>query len=135
MATTSDTHPETDAIRSTRERNEARAIDESPGLGRSSEAGLRFAVSAVERQVSLLAAQLTTAEDASTVESLMAKWAELVDRLALGPQPEVRSCPACGRLGMSAASLCGFCWSPLSPAARAAVTSATASYDGPSARD
>ncbi len=42
-------------------------------------------------------------------------WAELVDRLALGPAPELRDCPSCGKSGMRAATRCGFCWTKLEP--------------------
>lgn len=88
---------------------------ETPGTGRMSEGGLRSAVGAVDRQVSLLAAQRSTEGGASAVGDLLSTWATLLERLALGPAPDVRSCPACGHLGMSAATLCGYCWTRLSP--------------------
>ena len=44
---------------------------------------------------------------------LRASWNELVQALALGPAPETRVCPACGGVGMSAASRCGQCWAAL----------------------
>lgn len=31
------------------------------------------------------------------------------------PQPAKRPCPHCGRLGNTAATLCGFCWARLTP--------------------
>jgi hypothetical protein len=37
-------------------------------------------------------------------------WQRLVVALDLGPEPAVRPCPHCGRLGMAAATRCGFCW-------------------------
>lgn len=46
---------------------------------------------------------------------LQAAWGELVDALALGPAPQTRECPACHRIGMRAASRCGFCWIALEP--------------------
>lgn len=39
-------------------------------------------------------------------------WQRLVVALDLGPEPAVRACPKCGRLGMAQATRCGFCWSP-----------------------
>ena len=47
--------------------------------------------------------------------ALRAAWAELVNVLALGSAPETRECPTCHRIGMRAASRCGFCWSALAP--------------------
>jgi hypothetical protein len=46
---------------------------------------------------------------------LRAAWGELVDVLALGPAPQTRECPSCHRIGMRAASRCGFCWIALEP--------------------
>lgn len=37
-------------------------------------------------------------------------WRRLVAGLELGPEPEVRACPHCGRIGMAKATRCGFCW-------------------------
>lgn len=49
------------------------------------------------------------------LEQLRRDWAQLVERLALGPAPELRECPVCGRAGMRAATRCGFCWTKLAP--------------------
>jgi len=46
---------------------------------------------------------------------LVAAWADLVDQLALGPEPEVRACPACHRICMRDATACGHCFRPLPP--------------------
>lgn len=43
---------------------------------------------------------------------LKSSFAALVDLLALGPEPETRSCPHCGRRGIKAATICGYCWKP-----------------------
>jgi len=37
-------------------------------------------------------------------------WQRLVVGLDLGPEPAVRACPHCGKLGMQHATRCGFCW-------------------------
>ncbi len=42
-------------------------------------------------------------------------WTELVEVLALGPAPLTRECPKCHKIGMRAASRCGYCWSALPP--------------------
>ncbi len=54
------------------------------------------------------------AHGAPTAE-LTAAWTQLVALLALGPAPELRSCPRCGAVGMRAASRCGGCWQALPP--------------------
>jgi hypothetical protein len=41
---------------------------------------------------------------------LRAAWASVVEALALGPAPELRECPSCGRIGMRDATRCGHCW-------------------------
>ena len=46
---------------------------------------------------------------------LVAAWADLVDQLALGPEPEVRECPACHRTCMRNATACGHCFRALPP--------------------
>ena len=46
---------------------------------------------------------------------LVAAWADLVEQLALGPEPEVRECPACHRICMRNATACGHCFRPLPP--------------------
>ncbi len=51
------------------------------------------------------------------VAALRTCWVELVDALALGPAPELRDCPSCGKSGMRAATRCGFCWTKLAPLA------------------
>jgi hypothetical protein len=76
--------------------------------------GLRAFVEAVDRDVSRLPAAGNGAQ-APRVEALQASWAQLVGFLALGPAPELRDCPACGRPGMAAATVCGHCWTKLTP--------------------
>jgi hypothetical protein len=53
----------------------------------------------------------------SSLAELKLEWAKLVDVLALGPAPDVRACPTCGRTVMRQATRCGYCWKPL-PSAR-----------------
>lgn len=45
-------------------------------------------------------------------------WRRLVVALDLGPEPAVRACPQCGRLGMAMATRCGFCWNATPPKQR-----------------
>ncbi len=45
--------------------------------------------------------------------ALRTSWERLVTWLALGPAPQLRDCPKCGRSGMRDATLCGYCWEKL----------------------
>jgi len=72
--------------------------------------GIRTLVAAVERDVSRLQADH---HDASA--ALSKSWAELVAWLALGPAPQVRNCPQCGKTVMLEATTCGYCWTHLTP--------------------
>jgi len=73
---------------------------------------LRGLVAAVDREVSRLPRSEGAAEDAAS-NGLRVAWAALVDLMALGPEPDYRTCPACGNIGMRAATVCGHCWSKL----------------------
>lgn len=56
--------------------------------------------------------------EGSTQSTLLASFADLVEQLALGPEPEVRPCPVCQGIVMRAATLCGHCWTRLTPSER-----------------
>jgi len=72
---------------------------------------LRTAIAAIEVEIAHLPEQGT----AGGVTGLRSSFSELVSLLALGPEPEIRECPVCGRIGMRAATLCGYCWTKLPP--------------------
>jgi hypothetical protein len=74
--------------------------------------GLRPIIEALDVEMSRLAARSGGAAES---KALLASWAELVEYLALGPPPELRTCPSCGAVGMRAATMCGNCWAPLVP--------------------
>jgi len=74
---------------------------------------LRATVARIERQISSLPRWVI--DDESSRDSLLAAFGDLVEQLALGPEPEVRQCPSCGHTGMRAATRCGYCWTPLAP--------------------
>ena len=63
----------------------------------------------------VLVADLETEIATSTNDKLRDQWATFVTVLALGPAPATRVCPSCKRVGMKAASRCGYCWSHLDP--------------------
>jgi hypothetical protein len=73
-------------------------------------AGVRAAVATIDREMSRLPKSA-----AGGTDELVASWAKLVELLALGPAPELRECPVCKHTGMRAATLCGYCWTKLSP--------------------
>jgi hypothetical protein len=72
---------------------------------------LRSTLATLEREILRV-----SPEDARAWPSaLLATFRDLAALLALGPEPEVRPCPACGAIGMRAATRCGACWSALTP--------------------
>jgi hypothetical protein len=75
---------------------------------------LRATVAALGRELSLLPAPKSSAST-GTPHRLDECFADLVEQLALGPEPEVRDCPYCGEACMHAATLCSSCWSKLTP--------------------
>jgi hypothetical protein len=89
---------------------------EFPGLD-PARSRLRATVATIEHELSRLPKE-ATAEGDNPRQGLLAAFADLVGQLALGPEPEVRQCPACGQYGMKAATLCGFCWTKLTPLKR-----------------
>ena len=76
---------------------------------------LRAIVATIDREISRLPRQVTTDDGRTPPNGLLASWADLVEALALGPEPEVRECPHCKHIGMRAATVCGYCWTKLSP--------------------
>jgi hypothetical protein len=73
---------------------------------------LRATVARIEREISRLPTQVTD-DTGSPPNGLLASFADLVEQLALGPEPETRECPVCKHIGMRAATLCGYCWTKL----------------------
>jgi hypothetical protein len=75
---------------------------------------LRRAVATIGREIARLPTAVTN--DVGTApDGLRASFADLVEELALGPEPEMRECPVCKHVGMRAATLCGHCWTKLTP--------------------
>lgn len=62
--------------------------------------------------VAVIKRELAGAEPAG---ELRVAWDQLVDVLALGPAPELRTCATCHNVGMRAATRCMYCWSSLPP--------------------
>jgi len=60
---------------------------------------------------------LHPSSDGAAVHQVEDAASALTAMLDLGPEPHVVACPICGRLGMSGATRCGFCWTALHPTA------------------
>ena len=73
---------------------------------------LRATVAAIDAAISRLTAESGPQPRTS---ALSAAWTDLVEQLALGPEPEVRECPACHRICMRNATACGHCFRLLEP--------------------
>jgi hypothetical protein len=82
---------------------------------------LRATIAVIQRELARLPADITNDNRATPADSLRASVADLVQQLALGPEPEYRTCPACQRIDMRAATLCGHCWTKLPPIVPAAA--------------
>ncbi len=79
-------------------------------------ARLRATVATIEREISRLPIQ-ATGDSKGPPSGLLASFTDLVEQLALGPEPEVRHCPVCQHIGMRTATVCGYCWTKLTPPA------------------
>lgn len=76
---------------------------------------LRATVATIEDEISRLPNQGRDVNSGSPPNGLLASFTDLVEQLALGPEPEVRQCAVCKHTGMRAATLCGYCWTKLTP--------------------
>ena len=73
---------------------------------------LRATIATIDQEIASLPKQ----DGTSLPTRLAASWADLVEQMALGPEPETRECPVCEHIGMRAATVCGYCWTALTPA-------------------
>ncbi len=71
---------------------------------------LRALMARMQEQVTR-SAEGASAENGKALEGA---WANLSQHLAVGPAPDTRDCPACGKTVMTAATVCGYCWTKLS---------------------
>lgn len=76
---------------------------------------LRATVATLEREISRLPKRVADNDSNSAPNRLLVSFNDLVAQLALGAEPEVRQCPVCKHIGMRAATLCGYCWTTLTP--------------------
>ena len=88
------------------------ALFSTPDAARSR---LRITLATIEQEMSRLPEQATSQGGGSPRNRLLAAWTDLVEQLALGPEPAVRECPVCSHVVMRAATLCGHCWAKLTP--------------------
>jgi hypothetical protein len=78
---------------------------------------LRATIATIEREIARLPRQAADDDSASARTGLLASVADLVQQLELGPEPEVRECPVCKKIGMRMATRCGYCWTRTTPPA------------------
>ena len=74
---------------------------------------LRVLVARIEQRLALVSKNTTHPQEIHkevSTNDLLVSWAELVELLALGPEPEMKECPYCQQLCMKAATLCMSCW-------------------------
>jgi hypothetical protein len=76
---------------------------------------LRAIVATLEQEIAQLPKPMAAADGTTPPDAMRASWAQLVAILALGPEPEVRECPVCKHVGMRMATVCGYCWTKLTP--------------------
>lgn len=73
---------------------------------------IRPLLTEVETKLAVIAVKLT---DNGALADLQKAWSALVQGLDLQPEPKMRACPNCTREIRVAATLCGFCWSRVTP--------------------
>jgi hypothetical protein len=59
--------------------------------------------------------RLPPSANAEPGHDVRALFADLVEQLALGAEPETRICPVCKQVCARMATLCSHCWTKLSP--------------------
>jgi len=75
---------------------------------------LRTLIAAIDHSFAQLPPPGDTPQPVDQIHSqLRRSWGDFVKLLGLGPKSETRQCPACGGIGMRAASRCGHCWAKL----------------------
>jgi len=77
-------------------------------------ATLRLVLADIDRELVALFGP-SPMDGAPQSRALRASWKRLVGTLALGPAPDLRECPVCRHSCRAAATLCGHCWTKLSP--------------------
>lgn len=76
---------------------------------------LRATVATMERELASMRTASKDTDGKGPHEALLASFDDLVQQLALGPEPELRNCPTCGGVCMRHATVCAACWTKLTP--------------------
>ena len=71
---------------------------------------IRAIVAEIDLEISRLPSIRTSDGNGTPTSALFASWAELVDKLGLGPEREAPKCPVCRRSGVRAHTRCWHCW-------------------------
>lgn len=77
---------------------------------------MRVLVARVDAELGSLQASHRDSARSSETDALAQTWRELVAELALGPEPELRSCPHCQRRVLRQATRCRYCMRQSAPA-------------------
>lgn len=80
-------------------------------MGERADRDLRLAIDNVEKNLLALHDDPSSAPSGA-VEAVRNAWQAVVERLALGPEPERRICPHCGGFVRREAIRCIHCWKP-----------------------
>ena len=81
---------------------------------------MRVTLASMDHELDGLMGSTTATADRGRLDALRSSLGELAQHLALGPEPELCACPVCHRPGMRSATLCGYCWTKLTPPAKGA---------------
>lgn len=78
---------------------------------------LRKLIAEIDGHLLQVGTEREAGADRTSFDSLGTSWASLVKLLDLGPEPEMRSCPACKGSIFRAATRCMHCWAKSAPPA------------------
>ena len=83
---------------------------------------LRATIAAIERELARLPRRRHERRAARRRRTACGRRSPILcGQLALGPEPAYQQCPLCDRVGMRVATVCGHCWTKLTPTAAPGV--------------
>lgn len=74
---------------------------------------MRVLMREIEGDLNAGLGELTSPEQNTRWSRMQGAWAKLAAILDLGPEPETRACPTCGKPTRVDARRCGYCWRSL----------------------
>lgn len=76
---------------------------------------IRWAMNNLDKQIAQLPRTSKDEDGRERPNGVVAAFNDLVELLALGPEPELRECPVCSHVCLREATLCSYCWSKMTP--------------------